>query len=60
LDLLWLALGIALIFEGLLPFAAPAAWRRMLLQMQHLSDAQLRLYGLALLAVGVVLLWSLS
>ena len=32
-DTLWLALGLVLVFEGLFPFAAPAAWRRMFQQV---------------------------
>lgn len=51
--------GIAfyLILEGLLPFASPVAWRRGLAAMSSLNDNQLRAFGLAVVIVGLVLLY---
>jgi len=57
-DTLGLALALGLVFEGLLPFAAPAAWRRMFQQVLQLDDGQIRFFGLCAILVGVsVLLW---
>ncbi|MFM2240314.1 MAG: hypothetical protein RJA69_1688 [Pseudomonadota bacterium] len=57
-DTLWLALGLVLVFEGLFPFAAPAAWRRMFQQVLQLEDGQIRFFGLCALLVGFgLILW---
>ena len=49
-----------LVFEGLLPFASPAAWRRMFAQILHLRDGQIRFFGLLSVLVGLTCLWWLS
>ena len=46
-----------LILEGLLPFASPRGWRRGLGAMSELNDGQLRGFGLAIVIVGLVLLY---
>jgi len=50
------ALGLMLVFEGLLPFVDPAAWRRLFERALRMTDAQIRLVGLTSLALGVALL----
>lgn len=50
------AVALVLIFEGLLPFLNPAAWRRVFERALQLTDAQIRLLGLSSLAIGVVIL----
>ena len=50
------AIALVLIFEGLLPFLSPGAWRRVFERALQLSDAQIRLLGLSSLAAGVVIL----
>jgi uncharacterized protein len=54
----WLlgALGLMLIFEGLLPFASPARWRRMFEQVLKMNDGQIRFIGLLSLGGGLLLL----
>ncbi|GAB3679190.1 DUF2065 domain-containing protein [Salinisphaera aquimarina] len=50
------AFALVLVIEGLLPFLAPERWREMM-QRASVADARsLRLFGGALIAVGVVLL----
>ncbi|MCU0950716.1 MAG: DUF2065 domain-containing protein [Burkholderiaceae bacterium] len=44
-----------LVLEGLLPFAAPAAWRNAFRRLLDLSDGQLRFIGLALIVSGLLL-----
>lgn len=51
------ALALVLIFEGLLPFLSPDRWRRTLEIIRDLNDGQLRNMGLALVAVGALLLY---
>lgn len=55
-DLLLLGLALFMIFEGMLPFAMPRAWRRALLQMSAQPDRVVRLMGAAVMGAGVVLL----
>lgn len=56
LDWVWGALALMLVFEGLLPFLSPTAWRRMLERALKLSDGQIRFIGLSSMLVGLVLL----
>ena len=57
MDPWWLALGLVLIFEGLMPLAAPARWRRLFEQLLQLSDGQIRFFGLWLVLAGLALVW---
>jgi uncharacterized protein YjeT (DUF2065 family) len=56
-DLFWPALALVLVFEGLIPFIAPAAWRRMFTEMLKLEDGQIRFFGLVCMACGALLWW---
>jgi uncharacterized protein len=57
---LFTALALVLIIEGLLPFLSPKGWRGVFEKVLQLSDGQIRFYGLASIAVGLVLLLILS
>ena len=46
-----------LILEGLLPFAAPQAWRRGLASLAQLEDGQLRTFGLVVVISGLLVLF---
>ena len=59
-DALWLALGLVLIFEGLLPFASPRIWRSMFTQIMQLQDGQLRFFGLVSVLGGLLLIWTMA
>lgn len=59
-DVLWLALGLALILEGLLPFVNPALWRKIFEQALQLQDGQLRTFGLLSIMLGTALIWLLT
>lgn len=52
-----LALGLVLVIEGLLYALVPAQLKAMLLAMQKLSDDQLRIGGVAAMAMGVAAVW---
>jgi uncharacterized protein len=57
----WLAaIGLLLVIEGVLPFAAPAVWREGFRRMLELRDGQLRFIGAASLLGGVLLLLMLN
>jgi uncharacterized protein YjeT (DUF2065 family) len=51
------ALGLMLIFEGLLPFIAPQAWRESFKRMIALKDGQLRFMGLISIIGGLLLMF---
>ena len=50
------ALGLMLIFEGLLPFIAPQAWRETFKRMITLKDGQLRFMGMVSIIGGLLLM----
>ena len=50
------ALALMLVFEGLLPFLSPTAWRRVFEKAVSLSDGQIRFLGLSSMLVGLLLL----
>jgi hypothetical protein len=57
----WLAaIGLLLVIEGILPFAAPAVWRDGFRRMLELGDGQLRFMGAASMLGGVFLLRMLN
>jgi uncharacterized protein YjeT (DUF2065 family) len=56
---MWTTLGLAfammLVFEGLLPLAAPSSWREMFRRVTELTDGQIRFFGLASVLTGLTL-----
>ncbi len=57
----WLAaIGLLLVIEGILPFAAPAVWREGFSRVLELKDGQLRFIGAASMTGGVFLLMMLN
>ncbi|TXH89604.1 MAG: DUF2065 family protein [Rhodoferax sp.] len=57
-DVLWLALGLVLVLEGLYPFVSPQGWRKLFAQLLQLKDEQVRGTGLVCILVGLVLIWA--
>ena len=45
-----------LVFEGLLPFIAPQAWREAFKRMIALKDGQIRFVGIISIAGGLLLM----
>jgi uncharacterized protein YjeT (DUF2065 family) len=43
-DLLWSALALMLVLEGLFPFLSPNGWRQTFLKLLQLRDGQLRFF----------------
>ena len=54
------ALALVLVFEGLVPFAAPGRYRKMVDELARLSDNSLRTVGLAIMLAGLLLLYFIQ
>jgi uncharacterized protein YjeT (DUF2065 family) len=54
---IFLAMGLMLVFEGLLPFIAPQAWRETFKRMIELKDGQLRFVGIISIIGGLLLMF---
>lgn len=60
-DLLWAAIALVLVFEGLVPLVAPRRWRRTVTRLAQMQDGQLRFFGLVCVGLGLLLLlWVTS
>lgn len=56
-ELIWAALALVLVLEGLFPLLAPGSWRRTFMQLVRLRDGQLRFFGLCSVGLGLLVLW---
>jgi uncharacterized protein YjeT (DUF2065 family) len=56
LDLLLGAMGLMLVFEGLLPFLNPRGWRAVFERATRMSDGELRFVGLSSMVIGLLIL----
>jgi hypothetical protein len=54
---LFVALALVLVIEGLIPFAAPGRYRRLVEMLGSIGERQLRIGGLAMMVVGLGLLY---
>lgn len=59
-SVLWSALALLLVLEGLLPFLSPQGWRQTFQKLLQLRDGQLRFFGLTSILLGLVTLWFVS
>ena len=59
-DALLAGFALMLVFEGILPFMAPRAWRETFRRVIEMSDGQLRFFGLASIAIGMGLLFLVT
>lgn len=50
------ALGLMLLFEGIVPFLFPRQWRETFNRITRFSDGQIRFLGLVALLCGLVVL----
>lgn len=51
--MLMTAIGLMLVFEGILPFVSPNFWRQVMQQMFLQSDRILRIIGLTSMLIGL-------
>ena len=54
-EALLLGLALMLVFEGILPFTAPSAWKATMRRLSEMSDRQIRLIGFGTLMGGMLL-----
>lgn len=54
-EVLWKALGLMLVFEGLMPFLAPQAWQQALRWLAELPLERLRWFGGAAVVLGLLI-----
>jgi len=54
---LWAALALMLVIEGILPFANPRGFRKMMQMVGEMDDRALRNGGLFTMLAGLVLLY---
>lgn len=55
-ELLFGALALMLVIEGLLPFFSPGMWRHVFERAVRMSDGQIRFLGLSSIVLGITLL----
>lgn len=55
--IIWLALGMVLVLEGLFPALSPTAYRRMVQMMSERDDRSLRRIGLVMMIAGALLIY---
>lgn len=48
------ALSLVAVFEGLVLFVAPGGWKRAAEQLYALPDARLRVFGIVVVAIGLL------
>ncbi len=56
-DVLLAGAALMLIFEGVMPFVAPEAWKNTMRLAMALTNGQLRFIGLLAIVAGLALLW---
>lgn len=56
MDDLWRALALMLIFEGMMPFLSPAAWKQWIANAIRFDERTLRLIGLVSMVSGLIFL----
>ncbi|MGZ5072548.1 MAG: DUF2065 domain-containing protein [Usitatibacter sp.] len=56
-DIVFAALALMLVIEGILPFTAPKLWREAFKRLTEMSDGQIRFAGLTSMMIGLVILF---
>jgi uncharacterized protein len=51
------AVALMLVFEGIMPFLSPQAFRKTLISASQMNDSTLRIVGIASMLGGVLLLY---
>ena len=59
-ELLLAGLALMLLFEGVLPFVSPRAWKDAFRRILALPDGQLRMAGLASMVAGLIMLYWIT
>ncbi len=56
-ELVFPAIALMLVIEGILPFTAPALWRETFKRLTEMNDGQIRFAGLTSMIIGLVVLF---
>ena len=56
-DIVFAALALMLVIEGILPFTSPRLWRDTFAKLIAMSDGQTRFAGLSSMMIGLVILY---
>jgi uncharacterized protein YjeT (DUF2065 family) len=59
-DSLWIALGLVLVIEGLLPSLNPKAFKQSMSTIRELDEGTLRAMGLISMSIGAVVVYVLT
>lgn len=59
-DSLWIALGLVLVIEGLLPALNPKAFKKTMLSIREMDEGALRIMGLVSMTVGATIVYFLT
>lgn len=51
------ALALVFVIEGIVPFANPTRWRKLVATMAQVSDQQLRIMGMISMSIGLIILY---
>ena len=56
-EIVFAAIALMLVIEGILPFTAPRLWRDVFRKLTEMTDGQIRFAGLSSMMVGLVVLF---
>ena len=59
-DTLWVALGLVLVIEGLMPALNPKAFKKTMTTIRELDEGSLRVMGLVSMSIGAVVVYFLT
>ena len=59
-DSLWIALGLVLVIEGLLPSLNPRAFKQTMSTIRELDEGTLRIMGLVSMTIGATIVYLLT
>ena len=59
-DSLWIALGLVLVIEGLMPSLNPKAFKKNMSTIRELDEGNLRVMGLISMSIGATIVYFLT
>ena len=59
-DSLWIALGLVLVIEGLMPALNPKAFKKTMSTIRELDEGSLRIMGLISMTIGAIVVYVLT
>ena len=59
-DSIWIALGLVLVIEGLMPALNPKAFKKTMSTVRELDEGSLRIMGLVSMTIGAIVVYLLT